>query len=69
MIMKLYYYNGPVTEFGKCIEHRWTGETYAPSEKKAKSNLIFQFKKQTNRAASTKIDLPGKVVTAENVAS
>lgn len=63
--MKQYYYDGPVTEFDKCIAHRWTGETYAISEKKARSNLIFQFKKQTNRASNAKIKLTGKVILAE----
>lgn len=33
------------------------------SEKKARSNLVYQFKKKTNRIPSTRITLPGKVVT------
>lgn len=57
--MQRYYYEGPVMEFGNCVNHRWKGETVAPSEKKARSNLIYQYKKQSNRIQQTKITLPG----------
>lgn len=59
---KKYMYVGPVEEFGRCVAHNWTSTTYAPSEKKARSNFIFQFKKNTNRLPTTKITLPGKIV-------
>lgn len=62
---KQYMYVGPVEEFGRCVAHNWTATTYAPSEKKARSNFIFQFKQATGRIPSTKITLPGKVVVAE----
>lgn len=62
---KKYVYDGPVLYFGKCIAHRWTATTYAPSEKKARSNLIFQFTKTINRLPATKIELPGKIVLDE----
>ena len=41
-----YVYKGPVLEFDKLIAEDWYGETMATSEKKAKSNLIYQFKKK-----------------------
>ena len=63
--MNLYVYDGPVLEFDRCIARRWTASTYAPSESKARSNLSYQFKKQHNRVANTKVTLPGKVVLAE----
>lgn len=56
-----YVYDGPVKEFGSIVSHRWKGETTAPSEAKAKSNLAYQFKKQNNKIPATKITLPGKV--------
>lgn len=59
--MDRYVYNGPVMEFGNCIQHNWKGETVAVSEKKARSNLIYQFKKRTNRSSSTRITLPGTI--------
>ena len=62
--MDLYLYDGPVMEFEKVICDRWVSKTWAPSEKKAKSNLTYQFKKQFNRTAATKITLPGKVTVA-----
>lgn len=56
-----YSYNGPVLEFDKVITNNWTGTTYAVSEKKAKSNLAFRFKKQYGKSTGSKITLPGKV--------
>lgn len=60
-----YMYVGPVEEFGRCIAHSWTSTTYAPSVEKARSNLIFQFKRATGRVPNTKITLPGKITVAE----
>ena len=56
-----YIYDGPVLEFGTCVSDHWRGETMAPSENKARSNLKYQYKKQNNRVAGTKVDLPGKL--------
>lgn len=63
--MKRYSYNGPVMEFERCVDSRWCGETVAPTEKKAKSNLAFQWKKLNNRTAACKITLPGKLDVIE----
>ena len=60
--MALYSYNGPVLEFDRCIVNRWKGQTYAASESKARSNLAFQFKRETGRLPRTKITLPGKII-------
>lgn len=60
--MALYSYNGPVLEFDRCIANRWKGQTYATSESKARSNLAFQFKRETGRLPRTKITLPGKII-------
>ena len=56
-----YVYEGPVMEFDLCIARRWKGETYAVSEQKAKSNLIYQFKTDHHKTADSKITLSGKV--------
>lgn len=63
--MNQYMYDGPVMEFNTCVANRWQGSTYAASEQKARSNLAYQFKKKTNRIPSTRITLPGKVVTVK----
>ena len=34
--MKIYRYNGPVLEFERIVADRWSGETRAESEKKAR---------------------------------
>ena len=59
--MKKYIYEGPVMEFGRIIDNCWHGETMAISPSKAKSNLIFRFKKQHNKIAGAKIELSGEV--------
>lgn len=63
--MELYSYDGPVMEFERVVATRWTGTTYAVSLSKARSNLTYQFKKQYNKVASTKITLPGKIMVVE----
>lgn len=54
--MNIYSYDGPVMEFDN-----WIASTRAVSEKKARSNLTYQFKKKNNRLPGTKIILPGKI--------
>ena len=56
-----YVYEGPVLLFDKCAAENWKGETMAPSEKKAKSNLTYQAKNQLKLISGTKVTLPGKV--------
>lgn len=60
-----YSYNGPVMEFERCITNCWKASTYAVSEKKARSNLTFQYKKTNNRLPNTKVTLPGKLVLVQ----
>lgn len=62
MDMNLYSYNGPVLVFNTIVASNWRGQTMATSEKKARSNLSYQFKKATNRVASSKVTLPGKII-------
>ncbi len=62
--MKLYYYDGPVMEFDTCVVSRWQASTYAVSEKKARSNLAFRFKKLHNKTNTVKITLPGKIIAS-----
>lgn len=57
-----YSYDGPVLEFEKVISQRWQAQTQAPSERKARSNLSYQFKKMFGRSPNAKITLPGKLV-------
>lgn len=60
-----YTYDGPVMSFETMMTDRWKGETMAPSEKKARSNLTYQAKKQLNLIAGTRITLPGKIKRGE----
>lgn len=61
MVFHKYVYDGPVMEFDNCVADHWKGETMAPSEQKARSNLIYQFKKKNNKVNDTKIKLTGKI--------
>ena len=56
-----YVYDGPVLIFDQLVADHWKGETMAPSEKKARSNLTYRFKKQNNRIVGNKVTLPGEI--------
>ena len=65
--MPLYSYDGPVREFEKIVANQWQGQTFAVTEAKARSNLAYQFKRETGRVPRTKITLPGKLTTEGDV--
>lgn len=57
----VYEYSGPVKVFDKIVSQKWSGQTTADSEKKARSNLAYQYKKSHNFVARSKVILPGKL--------
>ena len=59
--MNRYLYDGPVLAFETCIEHKWSASTYAVSEKQARNNLTYRYKKEHGRTADARISLPGKI--------
>lgn len=59
-----YIYNGPVIKFNTCIQSRWSAETYAVSPTKARSNLVYRYKKENGFANTAKITLPGELKLA-----
>lgn len=63
--MNCYSYDGPVMEFEICVANRWKASTYAVSEKKARSNLTFQYKRSNNKLPNTRVTLPGKLVLVQ----
>ena len=56
-----YVYDGPVMVFDKLVANHWKSETMAPSEQKAKSNLLYQVKQKLNLLPSSRVSLPGKI--------
>lgn len=58
----IYEYSGPVMIFDQIISNKWTGQTTAESEKRARSNLAYQYKKSHNLVPASKVTLPGKLV-------
>ncbi len=63
--MTKYSYEGPVMSFERCVTNKWSSTTYAVSEKKARSNLAFQYKKNNNMCVDTRIALPGKLISEQ----
>lgn len=63
--MNIYLYDGPVLEFGKLVSDHWKAKTVAPSEAKARANIIYQFKLKTDRSLYTPVTLPGRIVMVE----
>lgn len=63
--MNLYAYSGPVAEFDRCIANNWRGKTRAPSESKARNNLVYQYKKEHGKVPASKISLPGKIIRVD----
>ena len=63
--MKLYHYNGPVLEFDKIVSNHWSASTRAESEKKARSNLAYQFKMENGKMPRSMITIPGKLNIVE----
>jgi len=59
-----YIYDGPVYVFKTLVSSNWHGETMADTEKKARSNLTYQYKQQTGRARTAKVRLTGDVKPA-----
>lgn len=59
--LQMYHYQGPVMIFNTCVMSSWSAETMAVSPAKAKSNLIYRYKRDNNLAENAKITLPGKL--------
>jgi hypothetical protein len=60
--MNQYIYSGPVQRFdGFVISNSWNAITFAKTEKKARNNFAYQFKKQNNLLPCANIKLPGKI--------
>ena len=55
--MNKYLYNGPVMVFDRCVAGNFVAETIAPSKAKAKSNIIYQFKKNNNLVPSARVSI------------
>lgn len=56
-------YKGPIVNgFGTVVADKWMGETVAVSEKKARSNLTYQAKRDLGLEPYGRITLPGKVI-------
>jgi hypothetical protein len=54
-----YTYEGSVIFENGHTQRHWYAATYATSAKKAKSNLMYQYKVEHGLPINTKIDLPG----------
>lgn len=64
--MPVYIYKGAVESFGFCVDQWWEAETYADSEKKARNNLTYRYKKEHGMVRNVSITLPGKIERKEH---
>lgn len=62
---KTWFYSGPVMKFDICVERNWTATTWAPTEKKARSNLAYRYKKEHGYERTAKISLPGSLTKGD----
>lgn len=56
-----YIYEGSVLLFGREILGRWTGQTLAVSERKARSNLAYQVRTKLQLPPRSPVTLPGRL--------
>lgn len=56
-----YLYSGPVKEFDTIINNKWEAQTSAPSEAKARSNLVYRYKREHGKTPNSSIKLTGKI--------
>lgn len=61
MEKRQYEYKGAVKEFDRIVEDNWYGVTWAVTPEKARSNLVYRYKMETDRLAGSRISLPGKI--------
>lgn len=64
--MKSYSYSGPVIMFDRIVSNQWHGTTYAPSIRKARSNLAFQFKKAYGYESNVPVKFSNDIKEDEN---
>lgn len=60
--MPHYIYDGTVMAFEDILDRNWHGETFAPTEGRAKSNLSYKYKIDHNLAKDSKVTLPDNLV-------
>lgn len=62
---ELYFYEGPVTNFGRCVMNKYKAYTYASSEKQAENNIKVKWKKEHGYLPTYKVELPYKIRKVE----
>lgn len=63
--MNLYVYKGSVKNFDTVVQRDWEGRTMATTEKRARTNLAFQWKRQHGRSPNYNVTLPGEIAILE----
>ena len=67
MLKHRYKYEGPVLCFGSLSTSKWSGETIASSEKQARANLSYQYKKAAGLLPSARVTLVGSIKERETI--
>lgn len=64
MAERTYIYRGAVLDgFGNLLDTTWFGQTIANSQRKARSNLAYRYKKERGMPMHVRIDFPEKIKT------
>ena len=63
--MEKYFYEGPIKLFDQIIVKHVEDYTVASSEKKARANLTFRYKRLLGYESSAKISMPGKLTIVD----
>ncbi len=58
---KLYTYCGAVFKYDQLVADSWFGQTQAASEKQARSNLAYQFRKIMGYSPAVPLRLTGRL--------
>lgn len=61
---KEYTFCGTVVRDGRTVEYNWNTFTFAPSAKKAMSNLVYRYKRDNDIPKACKVELFGKLEEA-----
>lgn len=62
---QVYEFKGAVLLFDRIVASNYTATTTAPSMRKARSNLVYRYKRDNGYAKTAKISLTGKFTIIE----
>lgn len=59
---KYYMFEGGVYHYDRLLTAKWATGTYAVSEKQARNNILYQYKKKFKLMQNVQLKLDGKII-------